>query len=107
MTDQIVRFLNSLGVIAPDNQRQITKSGNRSTVATQQAYDSYLLPPRLLTEVAARLLKAATAIGPRSRPEVSVSGVRASRTPPGPLTGRIQRHAEIVDHHVRISTGAA
>src|SRR5207248_561961 len=65
------------------------------------------LPPRLLTEVAARLLKAATAIGPRSRPEVSVSGVRASRTPPGPLTGRIQRHAEIVDHHVRISTGAA
>jgi len=38
-----VRFLDSLGVIARDNQRQITNSGNRSSFATQQSYDSYFL----------------------------------------------------------------
>ena len=34
MADQIVRFLDSLGIIARDNQRQITKRSHRPTVAT-------------------------------------------------------------------------
>src|SRR5882672_3584068 len=43
VADQIVRFLDSLGIIAWNNQRQITKRGHRSSVATQQSDDSYFL----------------------------------------------------------------
>src|SRR5258708_2010835 len=49
MPDQIMRFLNSLGVIAWNNQRKVTKSGNAATVGAKQANNSYFLFTRLLT----------------------------------------------------------
>src|SRR6266404_4228352 len=49
MPDQIVRFLNSLSVVAGHNQCQITKRGHLPAVTSEQSYDSQFLLTRLLT----------------------------------------------------------
>ncbi|MDX6446205.1 MAG: hypothetical protein QOH71_3279 [Blastocatellia bacterium] len=49
MTDQIVRLLNSLGIVASDYQGEVAQRGDRAPIAAQQTYDSYSLPARLLT----------------------------------------------------------
>src|SRR5258706_13958638 len=48
MTDQVARLLNSLRVIARDNQREITKRGDVPAVVTQQTDHRYSLFSRLL-----------------------------------------------------------